>query len=81
MEETPLLVGPAAGVHDEIAPLGPVKLHVGVPVGASEPVVPVIVPVKVMISPFEVLDCKPLTLRVGVSLATLMVIGVAATEL
>ena len=43
------VVGPAAGAHDEIAPLGPVRLQVGAPVGASEPVAPVIVPVKVMI--------------------------------
>ena len=75
------MTGPVPLAQEAIAPLGPVRLQVGVPVGAREPVVPVIVPVKVMISPFEVLDCKPLTLRVGVSLATLMVIGVALTEL
>ena len=43
------VVGPAAGEHDPIGPLGPVKVQVGAPVGASEPVVPVMVPVKVMI--------------------------------
>ena len=42
--------------HDEIDPLGPVRVHVGVPVGATEPVTPVTVPVKVMICPPAVED-------------------------
>ena len=36
-------------VEAAITPPGPVRLQVGAPVGATEPVVPVIVAVKVMI--------------------------------
>ena len=43
------MVGPAAGEQELIGPLGPESVQVGAPVGASDPVVPVIVPVKVMI--------------------------------
>ena len=64
-----------------MAPLGPVKVQVGAPVGASEPVVPVIVPVKVTISPAPVLDRSPLTVRVGVSFATAKGSGLAMTGL
>ena len=42
---TELKVGPVAGVHDAMEPLGPVKVHVGVPVGARDPTVPVTVAV------------------------------------
>jgi len=48
--------GVPCDAHDEIDPLGPVKVQVGVPVGATDPVTPVTVPVKVMICPLEVDD-------------------------
>lgn len=41
--------GPVGLLQLEIEPLGPVSVQVGVPVGATEPVVPVMVPVKMMI--------------------------------
>ena len=42
--------------QDAIDPLGPVKVQVGVPVGATEPTTPVTVAVKVMICPLDVED-------------------------
>ena len=46
MDETELVIGPVVEEHDVLAP---VRLHVGAPVGATEPVAPVIVAVKVMV--------------------------------
>jgi hypothetical protein len=46
IDESPLVTGPLEEEHDV---LGPVSVQVGVPVGAREPVTPVIVPVKVII--------------------------------
>ena len=39
-----------------IGPLGPLKIQVGVPDGATEPTTPVALPVKVMIWPLTVED-------------------------
>ena len=46
--ETPLVTGPLLDVQAVMLPLGS-RIQVGVPVGGSEPVAPVIVAVKVVI--------------------------------
>ena len=53
IEESPLVTGPLVVEH---VPVGPPNVHVGAPVGATEPVEPVIVPAYVMIWPLEPVD-------------------------
>lgn len=50
--------------------LAPPRLHIGVPVGASEPAAPVIVAVYVMVCPELLLDCEAETERMGLAFAT-----------
>jgi hypothetical protein len=61
--------------------LGPVKVHPGVPAGASDPATPVMVAVKVIIGPPAVLDWIPVTVIVGVTFATTIEIGLELAEL
>ena len=67
MDEKPLITGPLVVRHTE---LGPVRTQFGAPVGAADPATPLIVAVKVMIGPEEVLDWIPVTVAVGSTLAT-----------
>ena len=80
---TVLVTGPVKEQLDEamLTPPGPVSVQVGAPVGASEPVTPTIFPVNVMIWPPAVLDCKAVTLSVGVAGATKMLSSEELAEL
>ena len=78
MAVTPEVTGPEYVVQD---PTAPVTVQVGAPVGANEPVTPVMVAVKVVIVPVPVVDCRWLTFKVGVPFATTTLIEVELTPL
>ena len=73
--------GPVGVVQLAIKPLGPLKVQVGIPVGATDPLVPVMVPVKIMICPLPPDDCRPVTAKAGGSLLTLILIWAELIEL
>ena len=64
---TVLLTGPVGLMQLATDPVGAVRVQVGTPVGAREPVAPVIVAVKVTTGPLVVLACWAVASRVGIA--------------
>jgi len=73
--ETPLLTGPVIVEVDAVHEVSevPVRIHTGAPVGATDPVDPVIVAVNVVTWPVPVVVCTPMTLREGFAFGTAIV--------
>jgi hypothetical protein len=78
MEVIPEVTGPVFVAQD---PTAPVTVQIGTPVGANDPMIPVMVAVKVVIVPVPVVDCRWVTLRVGVPFGTTTLIKVESTAL
>ena len=64
---TVLVTGPVVEAQLATGPVGEVRVQVGNPVGAREPVAPVIVAVKVTTGPPVVLACWAVASRVGMA--------------